>query len=331
MPCFVEAGGESPMASNAVCGNSVLEIGETCDDGNTTSGDGCSFVCQTEDSSISQIVFSAETSDGKHISVINSDGTGLTDLTDKTGNSFCPVWSPDGSRIAYCSIQTGDVNTSLYIMNADGSNVSKIKEISGERCDEVEWSPDGTMLAYVTASGPLSPTYKAYKINVDGTGLVNLGAIAYFNPVWSSDGTKIFMAESPVTGGKLTSIHPDGTGLAVLTQFRYFPKEVSPDGTKMLFGGGEVPASEIVGGGIGTKSGLFNGNSNGSGSYTMIFENVDSPQELYCDWGCSWSPDGAKIVYDKYLSGSGMNIYIANLDGSGETLLVKDARDPDWR
>ena len=98
----------------------------------------------------------------------------------------------------------------------------------------------------------------------------------------------------------------------------------------MLFGG-DVPATEIVSGGTGIKSGLFLGNSNGSGSYTIIFENVNSPQELYCDIGCSWSPDGMKIVYDKYLSGSGMNIYIANLDGSGETLLVKDARDPDWR
>jgi len=30
------------------CGNAVLDPGETCDDGNTTSGDGCSFACQDE-------------------------------------------------------------------------------------------------------------------------------------------------------------------------------------------------------------------------------------------------------------------------------------------
>ena len=33
------------------------------------------------------------------------------------------------------------------------SKLSKIKEISGENCDEVEWSPSGTMLAYATAVG----------------------------------------------------------------------------------------------------------------------------------------------------------------------------------
>lgn len=31
-----------------ICGNSVVEGAETCDDGNTVSGDGCSDVCQTE-------------------------------------------------------------------------------------------------------------------------------------------------------------------------------------------------------------------------------------------------------------------------------------------
>ena len=31
-----------------VCGNAILETGETCDDGNTVSGDGCSATCQIE-------------------------------------------------------------------------------------------------------------------------------------------------------------------------------------------------------------------------------------------------------------------------------------------
>jgi cysteine-rich repeat protein len=31
-----------------VCGNDEVDQGETCDDGNTSSGDGCSDLCQTE-------------------------------------------------------------------------------------------------------------------------------------------------------------------------------------------------------------------------------------------------------------------------------------------
>lgn len=36
------------IAVGAVCGNSIVETGEQCDDGNTESGDGCSSTCQTE-------------------------------------------------------------------------------------------------------------------------------------------------------------------------------------------------------------------------------------------------------------------------------------------
>ncbi len=37
--------------SSSICGNSNIETGETCDDGNTISNDGCSSTCQTEISS----------------------------------------------------------------------------------------------------------------------------------------------------------------------------------------------------------------------------------------------------------------------------------------
>ncbi|MDF1561509.1 MAG: MopE-related protein [Deltaproteobacteria bacterium] len=38
----------SESAGNAVCGNAVVEVGEACDDGNTTAGDGCDATCQWE-------------------------------------------------------------------------------------------------------------------------------------------------------------------------------------------------------------------------------------------------------------------------------------------
>ena len=40
-PCVIGSG-------KAVCGNGAVETGETCDDGNATSGDGCSSTCQIE-------------------------------------------------------------------------------------------------------------------------------------------------------------------------------------------------------------------------------------------------------------------------------------------
>ena len=42
--CIVAIGAAAPT-----CGNNMVEAGETCDDGNTTDGDGCSATCQSED------------------------------------------------------------------------------------------------------------------------------------------------------------------------------------------------------------------------------------------------------------------------------------------
>lgn len=44
-------------AEGVVCGNSIIEVDEFCDDGNATTGDGCSDTCQLErlgDSAITQ-------------------------------------------------------------------------------------------------------------------------------------------------------------------------------------------------------------------------------------------------------------------------------------
>ena len=44
-------GDDDTGGGGATCGNSIMESGETCDDGNTTAGDGCSASCATESSS----------------------------------------------------------------------------------------------------------------------------------------------------------------------------------------------------------------------------------------------------------------------------------------
>jgi len=39
---------EEEIISNVLCGNSLIELGEQCDDGNLISDDGCSSTCQIE-------------------------------------------------------------------------------------------------------------------------------------------------------------------------------------------------------------------------------------------------------------------------------------------
>ncbi|MBA4115240.1 MAG: PD40 domain-containing protein [Rubrobacter sp.] len=91
-----------------------------------------------------KIVFT-EGPDGEadHISTMNPDGSGLTRFRARFGSS--PLWSPDGSRIAFQSGQDG--NNEIYVMNADDSSVRRLTnnpafDLPGS------WSPDGTKIEF---------------------------------------------------------------------------------------------------------------------------------------------------------------------------------------
>jgi len=81
----------------------------------------------------SQIAFvrNRETSDNLEtfrsydVFVMNADGTGVRQLTNNDHYEASPVWSPDGSRIAFASGRYGNciLCVEVFVMNADGTDV----------------------------------------------------------------------------------------------------------------------------------------------------------------------------------------------------------------
>jgi Tol biopolymer transport system component len=78
--------------------------------------------------------------------VMNPDGSGQTRLTNTLNDNFLPVWSPDGSKIAFTSYRTG--NSEIFSMNADGSGQVNLTNNSADDFLPL-YSPDGREIAFV--------------------------------------------------------------------------------------------------------------------------------------------------------------------------------------
>ena len=103
-----------------------------------------------------------------NIYITDRESGASTRLSQQDNVDAGPLWSPDGSRLAFTSVRDGNVE--MYVMNGDGSGVLRLTDDPAD--DWVgAWSPDGTRLAFQTNR---DGNWEIYSINVDGTGLANL-------------------------------------------------------------------------------------------------------------------------------------------------------------
>src|SRR6266446_9044235 len=91
-------------------------------------------------------------------------------------------------KIAFGSTRDSG-NHEIYVMNADGSNQTRITNNSAYD-DQPRWSPDGTKIAFMTNR---NANFEIYSMNADGNGLTRLtnNPAADGFPAWSPDGSKI--------------------------------------------------------------------------------------------------------------------------------------------
>jgi len=142
------------------------------------------------------------------IAVIGIDQSGEESLTDNDKIDYTPVWSPDGSKIAFLSWRDG--NREIYIMNPDGTNqINLTKNTYND--DNPCWSLDSKQLAFTSEINGISDLYV---INSDGSELIRLTYSSNINGLsWHPSGS--FIAYSD--GENIYTIQPDGKSIKKIT------------------------------------------------------------------------------------------------------------------
>jgi Tol biopolymer transport system component/predicted Ser/Thr protein kinase len=80
--------------------------------------------------------------------------------------TVAPVWSPDGTRIAYASEQSGTFD--LYIRNAEGTGEAELLLSSPENKFPTAWSRDGRLILYMSFDPKSS--WDLWTVPADGQG-----------------------------------------------------------------------------------------------------------------------------------------------------------------
>ncbi len=205
---------------------------------------------------------------------------GLTPLAAAVGRAL-----PGGGVLAY-SMPT-DPRTEWLIMLMDvRTRVAHRIGWYGWRIPlPMEWSPDGTRLAYATVSQP-SDIF-VYDLNAGTTTNVTQSFAEDRYPTWSPDGTHLLFFSNALGQFDIYSIAPDGTDSVRLTSSEGILPAYSPDGTQILFSGS-------------SQRNLFLMNADGSETRRIT-------QGPRMDRNAVWSPDGTQAAFVGLVNGAQHN------------------------
>lgn len=184
-----------------------------------------------------------------------SDGTELRRIGDPRIPAIDPVWSPDGSQIAFAGMGdafagsgAGPDQTGIFVMDADGSAVHRISRAKGTvtgptfwAFHEPHWQPGGDLIAYMANPDNI---FHVFVARADGTSErdVSLQAGGRFRddeaPTWSPDGRRLAFTRSrnDGPGSQIVVVDADGTHATTLVHppVDSVPPTWSPDGTRVL-------------------------------------------------------------------------------------------------
>jgi Tol biopolymer transport system component/DNA-binding winged helix-turn-helix (wHTH) protein len=284
----------------------------------------------------------------------------LVRLTNNNAHDAGPVWSPDGSRIAFWSNRDGKAE--IYVVNADGSNLSRLTNNLSDDYGP-RWSPDGRRILF---DSERDGNREVYLMDADGGNQTRLTRNNANDSAtsWSPDGSRIAFASNRdhdnTYNFDIYVMNADGSNVKRIVDDLEFDSEPkwSPDGKKIIFitgrnGNFDVYEANIDGTGQRNLTSDYNKNDGAAawsfdGHNIAFFRIIQGKEQIFVmnadgsnpkrvtnnssnNGQPNWSPDGSKLVFHTDRDGN-FEIYVMSVDGELVQLTddAADDLDPDW-
>jgi len=244
--------------------------------------------------------------------VADADGHGAQAILISPEPIVSPVWSPDGTRMAYVSFQ--NKKPILFVQNLTArQQPAPLANYKGSNSAPA-WSPDGHRLAAVLTKDGSS---QIYLMNPDGSGLrrITFSGVIDTEPFFTPDGQSIYFTSD--RGGSPQIYHmPAGGGEARRVTFEgdyNVSPRVSPDGRFLAY------ISRL------------------SGRFQLMMMDLETRQVQTLtdgpnDESPSFAPNGRMILY---ATGVGSRGALAAVSSDGRvrqrlSIQAADVREPSW-
>lgn len=182
------------------------------------------------------------------IHIVNVDGTNDILLEANAAHEHIPVFSPDGTKVAYFIRGENDAQSrsrdQLWIINADGTGrrqlINEAKSIN-DGFESLDWSPDGTKIVCLTES--VDNGYDIIVVDVDDAEIhqITTDHLLKLMPVFSPDSKKIAFCNGEEVDGVMSVgisiIDVDGANrrhIAISTVASTMYPRWSPDGKNVV-------------------------------------------------------------------------------------------------